>query len=170
MQIGSGGSAISRRGLMMRRVVALSFGLLSASTATAVLAATYGSVDTPAAFAAAADRSQQAIARCDAAAATCVAQELDRYADWIEGVAPQLPPELRVLPTIVRQAASGVRAAKTRREAVRAVQAAITEVRKTINILRADDPDAQQTATREASFSIDTLVVATTKLEKATNL
>jgi len=153
----------------MRRTLALALPLV-ALMATSAPAATYGSTNSAPDFAAAADRSKAAIARCDSAAASCVAQELDRYADWLDSVAPQLPPDLRVLPTIVRRAASGVRSAKSRGDAVRAVQAAIADVRKTISLLRVDDPDARRTATREASFSIDTLLVASTQLKKATEL
>ena len=121
------------------------------------------------AFQAAADRSQQAIARC-AAASACVAGELDRYADWIEGVAPQLPSELRVLPSIVRRAATGVRVARSRGEAVRAIRAAVVEVRKTIALVRADDPLVQEAGKREAALTADTLIVARNELEKATGL
>jgi hypothetical protein len=152
------------------RTAAVAIGFFGIVSPYSTVAATYGTSDTPASFAAAADRSQEAITRCGAAAAACVAQELDHYADWIESVAPQLPPELHLLPTIVRQAASGVRAAKSRHEAVRAVEVAIAEVRKSIKLLRIDDPDVRETATREVSLSVETLSVASAKLEKATDL
>ena len=164
------GRSLRMRSGLVGRTVAVALGLLGFASAHLSVAATYGSSDTPPAFAAAAERSQQAITRCDTAAAACVAEELDRYANWIESVAPQLSPELRVLPTIVRQAASGVRTAKSRREAVRAVEVAIAEVRKSIKLLRIDDPDIRETATREVSLSVETLSVASAKLEKATDL
>jgi len=63
-----------------------------------------------------------------------------------------------------------VRASKTREEAVKALKIAIAEVHKSIALLRADDPIALQTGTREGSFVAETLQVADNKLEKAVGL
>jgi hypothetical protein len=85
-------------------------------------------------------------------------------------LAPYLPPQLRTLPTIVATAAKKVRAAKTKAEAVQAVRIAIAEVHKSIALLRADDAQTRQVGTREGTLVVETLQVASDKLEKAVGL
>ena len=85
-------------------------------------------------------------------------------------IAPQLPPALRDLPDIVAKAATRVRAAKTRREAIQAVKVAIEAVHKSIALLKADDPVALRRETRVGSFVEETLQVADNKLERAVGL
>jgi hypothetical protein len=115
---------------------------------------------------------QQAIDACDRVKTTtrCVADVLDRFAIELAEIAPQLPPPLRVLPNIVATSARKVRAARTKTEAVNAIREAIVAVHKSIALVRADDPDAHQVATREGAFVAATLEVAGAKLEKAVGL
>ena len=121
----------------------------------------------------AANRADQAIDQCQVNQANtppCVADALDALADALEQLSPQLPPQLRTLPGIVRTAARKVRAAKTRGEAIAALKTAIAQVHKSIELLKASDPPTRQVGAREGGFVVQTLEVATTKLEKATGL
>jgi hypothetical protein len=74
------------------------------------------------------------------------------------------------LPGVVARAATRVRAARTRREAIHAVQIAIAAVHKSIALLKADDPVALRREAREGSFVEETLRVADNKLERAVGL
>jgi hypothetical protein len=100
----------------------------------------------------------------------CVADSLDALADALEKLAPEMPPQLRTLPGIVRTAARNVRAARTKREAIAAIKTAIAQVHKSIELLKASDPTMREVGTREGAFVVQTLEVATAKLEKATGL
>lgn len=119
---------------------------------------------------AASDSAQAAIAVCGVETPSCVADALEAYADALEKLAPRLPPRLRTLPAIIRKAAHNVRIAKTPAAAVRAVKLAIAEVHKTISLLRADDSVTRQVGTREGTLVVETLQVASDKLEKAVGL
>jgi hypothetical protein len=119
---------------------------------------------------AASDRAQAAIALCGIETPSCVADALEAYADVIEKLAPQLPPRLQTLPAIIRKAAQNIRVAKTPAAAARAVKLAIAEVHKTIALLRADDAAARQSGTRDGALIVQTLQVASNKLEKAVGL
>ena len=77
---------------------------------------------------------------------------------------------LQGLPSIVRRAAEGVRTARSKSEALRALRGAIGDVHARIDLIRIEDPDAKAQATREGSLTIDTLVVARASLERATRL
>ena len=113
---------------------------------------------------------ERAIAACDIHTLHCIADALDDYAAALRGIAPQLSPEMRDLPDIVARAATRVRAARTREQAIRAVKIAIAEVHKTIALLTADDPITLKAGTREGSLVAETLQVADSKLEEATGL
>ena len=102
--------------------------------------------------------------------AQCIGDALDLYAIGLRDVAPQLPPALRSLPSVVATAARRVRAAKTIGEAVQAVTAAIAEVHKAITLLKADDSDALSIGTRAGTLVAGTLQIASNRLEKATGL
>lgn len=119
---------------------------------------------------AASDGAQAAIAACGIETPSCVADALDAYADALEKLAPRLPPRLRTLPAIIRKAAHNIRVAKTPAAAVRALKTAIAEVHKTISLLRADDAVTRQVGTREGALVVETLQVASDKLEKAVGL
>jgi len=95
---------------------------------------------------------------------------LDAYADALEKLAPQLPPRLRVLPTIVRSAAKKVRVAKTIAEARKVLKATISQIQKVISLQIADDKLSASVATRDGAFVTETLHVADLKLEKAVGL
>ena len=111
-----------------------------------------------------------AIDQCDYETPYCVADALDNYAATLRRIAPQLPPRLRALPNIIARAASRVRASRSREEAVKAVNTAIAEVRKTIALLKADDPLTRKAGTRDGALVVETLRVADNKLERAVGL
>jgi hypothetical protein len=119
---------------------------------------------------AASQSADQAIALCDTRTRRCIADALDEYATALRELAPQLPPAFRDLPVIVEQAATRVRTARTKKEAIAAVTSAIQAVHKSIALLKADDPVALRAETRAGSFVIQTLQVADEKLEKAVGL
>lgn len=116
------------------------------------------------------EEAQNAMAACEVSSRPCFADALDAYAVALQKLAPRLPPKLRALPSIVAHAARKVRAARTAIEAVAALGTAITQIHKTIALLKADDPVPVQTETREAALVAETLQVASDKLEKATGL
>ena len=113
---------------------------------------------------------EAAISQCAEDDRICVADALDAYAAALRNLSPPLPPELRGLPDIVSRAAHRVRQAKTRAQATRAIKSAIAEVRKTISLLKADDPVVLKAETRQGTFVAETLAVAENKLEKASGL
>jgi hypothetical protein len=100
----------------------------------------------------------------------CIADAFDAYADALRELAPSLPPQLRSLPNIVARAAKKIRVSRSSAEAVKAIKAAIAEVRKSITLLRADDAVTRQAGTREGSLVAQTLQVADAKLESAVGL
>jgi hypothetical protein len=82
----------------------------------------------------------------------------------------RLPLQLAGLPDIVETAAQQVRAAKTKKQAVKAIKTALTAIHKTIALLRADDPVILVAQTREGTLVEQTLQVADNKLERAVGL
>ncbi len=146
-------------------------GLVSCSTRRPQLPdpLTYGG-DTGSAIKAISRATEHFIDQCECATQECLANALDNYAAALAQVAPQLPPELRNLPNIVSTAAHRVRAAHTRRQAVQALNVAITAVRKTIALLQADDPVTLKAGTRAGGFVAETLRVASLKLERTAGL
>jgi hypothetical protein len=111
---------------------------------------------------------ETAIASCSEDDLHCLADALDNYAEALRKL--PLPPELKRLPDVVAHAAHQVRAAKTRAQAVKAIKIAVAEVRRTITLLKADDPVVLKAETREGAFVAETLEVADNKLEKAVGL
>jgi chaperonin cofactor prefoldin len=85
-------------------------------------------------------------------------------------LAPLSPPELRNLPITVERAATKVRTARTKKEAIAAMTNAIAEVHKTIALLKADDPVYLRSGTRDGELVVETLQVADDKLQKAVGL
>jgi hypothetical protein len=136
----------------------------------AIFAAVGQARDVEAEVAALSSGAERAIEGCQADTPPCIADALDAYAEALRKLAPYLPPQLRTLPTIVATAAKKVRAAKTKAEAVQAVKTAIIEVHKRIALLRADDADTRQVGTREGTLVVETLQVASDKLERAVGL
>jgi hypothetical protein len=140
-------------------------------TSPPAIFAAYGQArDVAAEVAALSTQTQQSIEGCQADTPPCIADALDAYAETLRKLAPYLPPQLRTLPTIVATAAKKVRAAKTKAEAVQAVKTAIAEVHKRIALLRTDDADTRQVGTREGTLVVETLQVASDKLERAIGL
>jgi len=109
---------------------------------------------------------QDYIKECQCVSQQCVADALDRYAAALAAVAPRLPRELQDMPDLVARAAHRVRVAKTKAEAIRALNQAAALIHKDITLVRAEDPDTQQRQTRSGALVIDTLNVASLALEK----
>jgi hypothetical protein len=110
------------------------------------------------------------IEHCDCSTRTCIADALDQYAAALSALSPRLPKALRGLPTVVSRAAHRVRAARTKSEAVDIVKAAIAEVHKQIELVRAENPDASRSETRAADFVAGTLNTAAIALERSNAL
>jgi len=106
------------------------------------------------------------ITECRCVTQDCVANALDRYAEALAAVAPRLPKELQEMPEVVARAARRVRSAKTKDEAIKALNQAAALIHKDMTLVRAEDPDAQQRQTRSGVFVVDTLNVASLSLEK----
>ncbi len=103
----------------------------------------------------------------------CVADALEDFADELEEPAVALPEPAKPIPRIVRRAAAEVRAAPSRPVARAAVAVAVQEVRKTIELIRADDPGLVQVAeaqTRQGEIIVASLETAEAKLERAVGL
>jgi hypothetical protein len=109
---------------------------------------------------------QDYIKECRCYAQDCVADALDRYAEALAAVAPRLPKELQEMPEVVARAARRVRFAKTKAEAIKALNQAAALIHKDMTLVRAEDPDTQQRQTRSGVFVVDTLNVASLSLEK----
>jgi hypothetical protein len=77
-----------------------------------------------------------------------------------------LPKELQEAPVVVARAARRVRFAKTKAEAITALNQAAALIHKDIALVSAGDSDMQQLRTRSAAFVVDTLDVASLALEK----
>lgn len=101
---------------------------------------------------------------------SCVGDALEKYAAGLAPLKDKLSPQLADLPDIVATAAHRVREAKTKKQAVQAVKAAIGAVHKTIALLRADNSLTLAARTREGTLVAETLQVAQNKLEKAVGL
>ena len=67
---------------------------------------------------------QTYITECRCVTQDCVANALDRYAEALAAVAPRLPKELQEMPEVVARAARRVRSAKTKDEAIKALNQA----------------------------------------------
>ncbi len=118
----------------------------------------------------ASSEAQAAIDLCNTNVGTCVADALDAYADKLEVIAPRLPPQLRVLPRVVHEAAAKVRVARTKVEAVKAVKVAIVQVAKAISLLRAEDPNAAPVGVQVGRAVDGVLEAGEIKLLRATEL
>jgi hypothetical protein len=113
---------------------------------------------------------QKYIKDCQCASQQCVADALDKYAEALAAIAPRLPPRLRNLPSVVAQAARRVRAARTKAQAVQAINAAIAVIHKDMTLVRAEDAETRQRETRSGALVADTLNVASLSLEKGGGL
>jgi hypothetical protein len=108
---------------------------------------------------------QAYLKQCHCVTQECVADALDRYAEALAALAPRLPKDLQTMPDVVAQAASRVRAARTRAESIAALNHAAALIHKDLMLVSAEDPGAQR-QTRSAAFVVDTLNVASLSLER----
>ena len=115
-------------------------------------------------------QTQMYVERCGCQTQACIADALDAYADALEKAAPKLPAPFRKLPHIVRAAAHKARVAPTVHVAIEALRAAVVVVHKTIDLMRAKDPDESGVATRGGDLVAHTLDTAATALERADTL
>lgn len=109
------------------------------------------------------------IHNCGCATQACIANALDQYAEALAQVTPRLPPQLQDEANVVAQAARRVRAARTKKEALRALHDAIAIIHKDIELVKAEDPDHPR-LTRGGDFVVETLNVASLALEKGGGL
>lgn len=110
------------------------------------------------------------LTRCRCPTKTCVATALDSYAAAMEAVAPRLQPALRKVPDIITEAARRVREANSIDSAQAALRAAIGEVRASIVLLRAEDPNVRVIGMGSRDWLSGTLEVANLALQRATEL
>ena len=119
-------------------------------------------------------QTQTYLEQCGCATQACVADALDKYADALQKIAPRLPRPLRALPAIIHQAAQKARVAPTVHAAIKVLHATVVVVqkivRKTIELMRAGDPDGASAATRGGDLVASTLNTAATVLERADTL
>jgi hypothetical protein len=104
------------------------------------------------------------IEECACGEQQCVADALDQYAQALAVVAPRLPKPLRDLPKIVARAARQVRIAKTKAEAVAALDQAIAAIHKDISLVRSEDVETRKRQTRSGDLVAGTLNVASLAL------
>jgi hypothetical protein len=109
------------------------------------------------------------IRNCGCATQACVADALDKYAEALAKVTPRLPPQLQDEANVVAQAARRVRAARTKAEALHALNDAIAIIHKDVELVKAEDPDHPR-LTRGGDFVAETLNVASLALEKGGGL
>lgn len=116
-------------------------------------------------------RDTQAYIRdCGCVAQACIADALDEYARALAEIAPRLPPRLQNAPEIIATAARRVRIARTKKEALTALNDAMAAIHKDIELVKAEDPNADPRNTRGGDFVVETLSVASLSLEKGGGL
>ena len=107
---------------------------------------------------------------CHCPTATCIADVLDKYADALDALGPQLPPQVADLPAIVRRSAQNVRAARSLSQARAAVGVAIATIDAKLKLLTVSDPDARDEGVRSTRYVADTLTVAQVSLTRVSGL
>jgi len=100
--------------------------------------------------------------RCDTQ--QCLADALDEYSKALAVVAPRLPKPLRNLPKIVAEAARHVRVAKTKAEAVAALDHAIAAIHKDISLVRSEEVGTTARDARSGELVAGTLNAASAAL------
>ena len=113
---------------------------------------------------------QAYIRACGCAAQACIADALDEYARALAEIAPRLPPRLQNAPEIIATAARRVRVARTKKAALAALSDAMAAIHKDLELVKAEDPNADPRNTRGGDFMIETLSVASLSLEKGGGL
>jgi hypothetical protein len=107
---------------------------------------------------------------CHCPTASCIADVLDKYADALDALGPQLPPQVADLPEIVRRSARNVRAARSLSQARAAVGVAIAAIDAKLKLLTVSDPDTRDEGVRSARYVVDTLNVAQVSLTRVSGL
>ena len=117
---------------------------------------------------------QRRIAACDgragAAYKDCVGGALQQYANDLDSQILRLPPPLRAVTAVIREAARRVQTVATVAEARTIVRAAVTEVRRAIALLRADEPAVARLQVRQGNVIASALQSVDTKLARAVGL
>ncbi|WP_293855565.1 filamentous hemagglutinin N-terminal domain-containing protein [uncultured Alsobacter sp.] len=101
-----------------------------------------------------ADTFQTRLSDCErggAGYAGCVGDAMNQFASALDDRALQLPPPLRGISAVIREAAARVRSARTIGEARSAVRDALTAVRGAIALIKVDDPAVARIQVRQAS-------------------
>lgn len=102
---------------------------------------------------------------------SCVADALDKFSRGLDAI-PRTPGGVTpvAVPTL-RETASRIRAAKSKREARAAVAAAVPVIRKSINLIMAGDEDSTyRLQVRQRSLVVKSLTIADDLLVKATGI
>jgi hypothetical protein len=100
----------------------------------------------------------------------CVGDALEQYAGELDRRVVDLPQPLRGVSAVIREAARRVRTARTISEARTAVRSAITEVRKAIALIRADEPALARVQMRQGNRIETALQSVENRLAKAVGL
>lgn len=100
----------------------------------------------------------------------CVGDALDQFASALDTRSLTLPGPMQGVSAVIRQAAREVRAARTVQEARVAVGKALTEVRKAIALIRADDPTIGRLQLQQGNRIASALGSVELKLSRAGGL
>ncbi len=100
----------------------------------------------------------------------CVANALDAYAGSLAKASTLLPPEKSPVADIIEKGAAKVRRAKSKREIVAAVRQVVADVRKSIELIIADDPIVASLSTRASNTIVSSLERTDRRLESAVGL
>ena len=110
------------------------------------------------------EATQKYIRECACDTPNCIADALDQYSEALAVVAPRLPTRLRSLPRIVAEAARQVRVAKTKAEAVAALDHAVAIIHKDIILVSSEDVETGRPDRRSGDLVADTLRFASSEL------
>lgn len=100
----------------------------------------------------------------------CVANALDAYAGSLAQASTLLPPDRSPVADIIEKGAAKVRRAKSKREIVAAVRQVVADVRKSIELIIADDPIVASLSTRASNTIVSSLERTDKRLESAVGL
>jgi filamentous hemagglutinin family protein len=101
---------------------------------------------------------------------TCAGDALTQYAQTLESRLLELPPPLRRVTAVIREAAARVRVARTIEAARRAVRTAVVEVRRAIALIRADEPQLARVQTQQGQTIASALASVENRLDRAVGL
>jgi hypothetical protein len=100
----------------------------------------------------------------------CVGDALDVFAERLASDQVALPESGAEIPQIIRRAAAAVRSAPSAEAARRVVQAAASDVAKTIELIRATDSDPGRTLARQSGSIVESLAAVDSGLARATGI